>query len=194
MSILSLARRAVLTEAGGLQTLAAKLDTSFESAARLLLVRGKIVCSGVGKSGHVAAKLAATLTSLGSRAIFLHPTEAAHGDLGVIVPAEDAVLALSRSGSAAELRPLMAFAADHRIPTVLVSERADKLLGGFADVIIRLPRATEVWGHAPTTSTVMQMAVGDALAAALAVARRFKKEDFFDIHPAGDLAGRVEGI
>ncbi len=187
MNILTLARRAIKQEAAGLQALAAKLDVNFDSAVRRLRVPGKVICSGVGKSGHVAAKVAATMTSLGTRAIFLHPTEAAHGDLGIIVPEEDALLVFSRSGTAIELVPLLKFAAEHDLATVLVSERRDKLLGGLADVIVRLPHAPEVWGHAPTTSTIMQMAVGDALAVALAVVRGFKHEDFLGIHPAGAL-------
>ncbi len=187
MNILALARRAIKLEAAGLQALAAKLDVNFDDAVRRLHVDGKIICSGVGKSGHVAAKVASTMTSLGTRAIFLHPTEAAHGDLGILVPGEDALLIFSRSGSAHELVPMMKFADDHGDSCVLISEHSNKLLGGLADVTVRLPRVTEVWGHAPTTSTIMQMAVGDALAVALAVIRKFKPEDFLNIHPGGVL-------
>ena len=187
MNTLALARRAIKLEAAGLQALAAKLDTTFSAATSCLHVPGKVICSGVGKSGHIAAKVGATMTSLGTRAIFLHPTEAAHGDLGLLVPEEDALLVFSRSGSAIELVPVMKFAGDHGIGCVLISEHPDKLLGGLANVTVRLPRVTEVWGHAPTTSTIMQMAVGDALAAALAVVRGFKHEDFLGIHPGGVL-------
>jgi arabinose-5-phosphate isomerase len=174
-------------EARGLQALASKLDAEFGRALDLLDVEGKIVMSGVGKSGHVCRKLAATFTSLGRHAIFIHSSEAAHGDMARIRPGKDAILALSRSGKAKELQPIMDFASDRNIPIVLVSENHQSGLASFADAIIKLPRIEEAWGHAPTTSTTMQMAVGDAIAVCLAERHGWTEKDFRAHHPGGAL-------
>ena len=174
-------------EARGLQALAAKLDANFGRALDLLDVEGKIVMSGVGKSGHVCRKLASTFTSLGRHAIFIHSSEAAHGDMARIRPGKDAVLALSRSGKAMELQPIMNFASDKDIPTVLISENYITGLALIADACIKLPRIEEAWGHAPTTSTAMQMAVGDAIAVCLAERHGWTEQDFRAHHPGGAL-------
>ena len=173
-------------EAKGLQALAAKLDTSFEKACELLDVEGQIVLTGVGKSGHICRKLAATLTSLGRVSIFIHPTEAAHGDMARL-GIRDAVLALSRSGKAVELNPLLTFAAERDIPSVLISENTKTGLAQMVDAVIKLPRIEEAWGHAPTTSTSMQMALGDAIAVVLAERHGWTEADFKAHHPGGAL-------
>lgn len=178
--------RVIKQEIKGLQALSTRLDAKFDAAVEALRVSGKIILTGVGKSGHVARKLAATMTSLGSPAVYMHPTEAAHGDMGFLGN-NDAVIALSRSGKASELEPLLAYAATLNAPTVLISENADSGLALLVDVVLKLPRVDEAWGHAPTTSTVMQMGIGDALAISLAEERGFTVEDFKRTHPGGDL-------
>lgn len=185
--MLNTGAKVIKQEARGLQALAAKLDKNFVKAVGLLDVPGKIVLTGVGKSGHVCRKLAATLTSLGRPAIFIHPTEAAHGDMALIQESEDAVLILSRSGQAGEVQNIVQFAQYRKIPVVLVSE-ADKMgLALMANAVIKLPRVDEAWGHAPTTSTTMQMAVGDAIAVCLAERHGWTEKDFRAHHPGGAL-------
>jgi len=174
-------------EIKGLQALSQRIDAKFETAVEWLDVEGKIIVTGVGKSGHVARKLSSTMTSLGTPAIFVHPTEAAHGDLGILDTDQDAMLMLSRSGSAIELLPIAGFAVDNQIPFILISENADNGLCLMANITLKLPRVAEAWGHAPTTSTVMQMAIGDALSIALAEKRSFTKERFNQTHPGGIL-------
>lgn len=185
--MLNTGAKVIKQEAKGLQALAAKLDKTFIRAVDLLDVEGKIVLTGVGKSGHVCRKLAATFTSLGRPAIYLHPTEAAHGDMARIRTKGDALLFLSRSGNASELLPLFNFAARADIRTVMVSENNRAGLSLLADAVIKLPRIEEAWGHAPTTSTTMQMAVGDAIAVCLAERHGWTEEDFRAHHPGGAL-------
>ncbi len=181
------ARNVLKQEIKGLQALSQRIDATFERALHLLDVNGKIVLSGVGKSGHICRKLAATLTSLGRPAIFVHPTEAAHGDMALLGK-DDALLILSRSGKASELVPLLHYARDHKLPTVLMSEIRVDGLSVMVDCTLKLPRVDEAWGHAPTTSTVMQMALGDAIAVALAERNGWTEEDFKAHHPGGELA------
>lgn len=185
--MLKIGRKAIQQEAKGLQALAAKLDRNFEEAVGLLLrCDGTIILSGVGKSGQVARKLASTFTSLGSRAVFLHPTDAAHGDMGLVDPS-DAIIVLSRSGQALELTPLVQYAWEKDCPIILISESDNTFLAKKASVVVRLPKVAEAWGHAPTTSTIMQMALGDALAVTMATAMKFTVEDFRRTHPGGVL-------
>ncbi len=180
-------RAVIKQEIKGLQALAQRIDVRFEAAVELLDVPGKVIVTGVGKSGHVARKLAATMTSLGSPAIFVHPTEAAHGDLGLLGTG-DAVLALSRSGKAVELGDLLMAAVEFPVPVVLITELSVSMgLTTYADVILKLPKVKEAWGDAPTTSTTMQMALGDALAVALAERRGFMTSDFRRTHPGGHV-------
>ncbi len=186
MDLQSIGRRVVKQEIKGLQALEHQIDRRFARAVELLDVSGKIICTGVGKSGHIARKLAATMTSLGSPAIFIHPTEASHGDLGLIQK-NDAIFCLSRSGSAIECMPLLTYACKQDIDSVLLSEQDKSSLGHLATVTIKLPIIDEAWGHAPTTSTVMQLALGDSLAIALAERRGFKWSDFQLVHPGGAL-------
>lgn len=184
---ISTAAKVIRQEARGLQALATRLDVNFGRSIEMLDVEGKIVLTGVGKSGHVCRKLAATFTSLGRSAIFLHPTEAAHGDMARIRKGKDAILALSRSGQATELQPIILFAQHKDIPVVLVSENNKAGLALAVNAVIKLPKIEEAWGHAPTTSTTMQMAVGDAIAVCLAERHGWTEEDFRAHHPGGAL-------
>ncbi len=184
------------TEAAGLRALAAGLDATFGLAVeRLASASGRVVVSGMGKSGHVARKIAATLASTGTPALFVHPAEASHGDLGMIV-AGDAVLALSNSGETAELADLVAHTRRFAMPLVAITARAGSTLANAADVALLLPAASEAcpMGLAPTTSTTMQMALGDALAVALLTRRGFTAADFRQFHPGGKLGARLRRV
>jgi arabinose-5-phosphate isomerase len=190
------ARAVLRTEAAGLQALAASLDGSFERAVdTLAAASGRVVVSGMGKSGHVARKIAATLASTGTPALFVHPAEASHGDLGMIVPG-DAILALSNSGETAELADLVAHSRRFALPLVAITARPGSTLAAAADIALVLPSAAEAcpMGLAPTTSTTMQMALGDALAVALLNRRGFTAADFHQIHPGGRLGTRLRRV
>jgi arabinose-5-phosphate isomerase len=154
--------------------------------------KGRIVCMGVGKSGHVARKIAATLASTGSPAIFVHLSEASHGDLGMI-SGQDVILALSKSGEVKELADTLAYAKRFAIPLIAVTAHADSTLGRAADVSLLLPDAAEATSevNAPTTSTTLQMALGDALAAALIERRGFTARDFHVFHPGGKIGAML---
>jgi arabinose-5-phosphate isomerase len=193
---LDVARAVLATEAAGLTALAAALDDGFAAAVALLgAASGRVVVSGMGKSGHVARKIAATLASTGTPALFVHPAEASHGDLGMIV-AGDAVLALSNSGETPELADLVAHTRRFGIGLVAITAGPDSALAGAADVLLLLPRAAEAcpMGLAPTTSTVMQMALGDALAVALLTRRGFSAAEFRRFHPGGRLGARLKRV
>ena len=193
---LDVARSVLRTEAAGLRALAERLDGGFARAVDLLAgATGRVAVTGMGKSGHVARKIAATLASVGTPALFVHPAEASHGDLGMIV-AGDAVLALSNSGETAELADLVAHTRRFALPLVAITARADSALAGAADVALLLPPAAEAcpMGLAPTTSTTMQMALGDALAVALLTRRGFTAADFRQFHPAGRLGARLKRV
>jgi arabinose-5-phosphate isomerase len=195
-SALAVARAVLATEAQALQTLAAGLDEAFGRAVDLLFtLSGRVVVSGMGKSGHVGRKLAATLASTGTPALFVHPAEASHGDLGMILPG-DAVLALSNSGETAELADLVAHASRFALPLLAITARADSALARQADVVLLLPAAPEAcpMGLAPTTSTTMQLALGDALAVALLTRRGFTATDFRQFHPGGRLGARLKRV
>ena len=195
-SDLDVARAVLGTEAAGLRALAAGLDGNFSRAVDFLArASGRVVVSGMGKSGHVAHKIAATLASTGTPALFVHPAEASHGDLGMIVPG-DAVLALSNSGETTELADIVAHARRFGLPLVGITARADSALAAAADVALILPAAMEAcpMGLAPTTSTTMQMALGDALAVALLTRRDFTATDFRQFHPGGQLGARLKRV
>ncbi len=190
------ARRVLTTEAEGLLALASALDDSFVRALDLLgSASGRIVVTGMGKSGHVARKIAATLASTGAPSLFVHPAEASHGDLGMIVPG-DAVLALSNSGETAELADLVAHCHRFGLPLVAITARAGSALAKAANEALILPPAEEAcpMGLAPTTSTSMQMALGDALAVALLTRRGFTAQDFRRFHPGGRLGQRLRRV
>jgi arabinose-5-phosphate isomerase len=195
-SDLEVARAVLSTEAAGLRALAAGLDGSFTHAVdRLSSASGRVVVSGMGKSGHVARKIAATLASTGTPALFVHPAEASHGDLGMII-AGDAVLALSNSGETPELADLVAHSRRFAIPLVAITARAGSALATAADVTLLLPTAAEAcpMGLAPTTSTTMQIALGDALAVALLTRRGFTVAEFRQFHPGGKLGARLRRV
>lgn len=183
------ARRVLRLEAEALGALSDALDDSFVRAVEILArVSGRIVVTGMGKSGHIGRKIAATLASTGAPAFFVHPGEASHGDLGMVTKA-DAVLALSNSGDTAELSDIIAFTRRFAIPLIGVTRRAPSTLADQADVLLLLPPAPEACplGLAPTTSTTMTLALGDALAVALLESRGFTASDFHQLHPGGQL-------
>jgi arabinose-5-phosphate isomerase len=193
---LDVARTVLGTEATGLRALAAGLDDSFTRAVELLDgATGRIVVSGMGKSGHVARKIAATLASTGTPALFVHPAEASHGDLGMIV-AGDVVLALSNSGETVELADLVAHTRRFGLKLIGITARDGSALATASDVALLLPAAAEAcpMGLAPTTSTTMQMALGDALAVALLTRRGFTAGDFRQFHPGGKLGARLRRV
>ncbi len=193
---LDTARDVLATEAAGLRALAASLDEAFTRAVALLAgAAGRVVVTGMGKSGHVARKLAATLASTGTPALFVHPAEASHGDLGMIVPG-DVVLALSNSGETAELADLIEHARRFGLNLIAITGRAGSTLAAAADAVLLLPPAREACplGLAPTTSTTMQLALGDALAVALLTRRGFGRADFRRIHPGGRLGARLRRV
>lgn len=187
------ARRVLALEAEALTRLCDSLDERFSAAVDLLAnTKGRIVVSGMGKSGHIATKIAATMASTGAPAMFVHPAEASHGDLGMIT-AEDALILLSNSGETAELADLTQFAKRRQIPLVALVGRAKSTLGDAATVALIMPDAPEACplGLAPTTSTTMMLALGDALAVALLERRGFTAEDFQAYHPGGKLGRRL---
>ena len=193
---LETARRVLRLEAAALEATAAGLDDRFDAAVRLLAgTTGRVVVSGMGKSGHIGRKIAATFASTGTPAQFVHPGEASHGDLGMIIRG-DAVLALSNSGETAELGDLVAHTRRFGIPLIAIVGRAGSTLARDADVALVLPAAQEACplGLAPTTSTTMQLALGDALAVALLERRGFGPEDFRVFHPGGKLGARLSRV
>lgn len=180
-------------EAHALTLMAHGLDHAFCDAVECLYgISGRIAVTGMGKSGHVARKIAATLASTGSPAYFIHPGEASHGDLGMLV-SDDAVLALSNSGNSAELADIILYAGRRGIPIVGVTRNADSLLGRQATRLLLLPVVPEAdpLDCAPTTSTTMQMALGDALALTLMCRRGCTPEEFHRWHPGGSLGRRL---
>ncbi|HVY15097.1 MAG TPA: KpsF/GutQ family sugar-phosphate isomerase [Rhodopila sp.] len=195
-SDLQVARDVLSAEAAGLLSLATSLGERFTDAVDCLArASGRVVVTGMGKSGHIARKIAATLASVGTPSLFVHPAEASHGDLGMIVPG-DAVLALSNSGETAELADLVAHTRRFGLTLVAITGRADSTLARAADVALVLPRAPEAcpMGLAPTTSTTMQLGLGDAIAVALLTRRGFTATDFRRIHPGGRLGARLRRV
>ena len=190
---LAVARRVIQAEIGGLESLAETLDDTFHKAvAACAAVRGRIIVTGVGKSGHIAHKIAATLASTGTPAQFVHPVEASHGDLGMI-GSEDAILALSNSGETSELADIIAYSRRFEIPLIAITGGSRSTLAEAADIVLLLPAAAEAcpMGLAPTTSTTMMMTLGDALALALLERRGFSSADFQLFHPGGRLGRRL---
>jgi len=193
---LDTARRVVAIEAAGLAALGEGLGDSFVRAVEAILsARGRVIVSGMGKSGHVGRKIAATLASTGTPAQFVHPAEASHGDLGMVTEA-DVALVLSNSGETPELSDIIAHTRRFGIPLIGVAARAGSTLLRQSDVAIVLPVAEEACGTGivPTTSTTMTLALGDALAVALMEHRRFTPEHFRAIHPGGRLGARLSRV
>jgi len=190
---LDAARRVLWTEAEALTALAEALDDRFEQVVeQLVRTRGRTVVTGMGKSGHVARKIAATLASTGTPALYVHPAEASHGDLGMIT-GEDAVLALSNSGETPELADIVAYTRRFSIPLVAIVGRAESSLVEAADLALVLPARPEAcpMGLAPTTSSTAMLALGDALAVALLERRGFGTREFSLLHPGGKLGKKL---
>lgn len=190
---LSLAVETLQIEAQAVLDMAQRLDERFSRAVALVLAsRGRVVVMGMGKSGHVGRKIAATLASTGSPAMFVHPAEASHGDLGMIT-AGDVVLGISNSGESEELTTLLPLIKRMGVPLIALTGRADSTLGRHADVVLDASVAKEACPHnlAPTASTTAQLAMGDALAVALLDARGFRADDFARSHPGGALGRKL---
>ncbi len=172
----------------GLEAMKAALDARFVQAAEYVLnMKGRLIITGMGKSGHIARKIAATFASTGTPAHFVHPAEASHGDMGMIAP-DDVIIMLSNSGETAELQEMIAYAKRFAIPLIALVRREKSLLVTVADVPVILPELPEASATgAPTTSTSMMLAYGDALAMAVLEQRGFTQEDFGTFHPGGKL-------
>lgn len=197
MSIyLETARRVIATEADGLALLSAGLGDSFDKAVETILAaRGRVVVSGMGKSGHIARKIAATLASTGTPAQFVHPAEASHGDLGMVAEGDVAVV-ISNSGETPEIADIVAHTRRFNIPLIGIASREGSTLIRQSDVALILPSAPEACGKGivPTTSTTMTLALGDALAVALMEHRRFTPEHFRTFHPGGKLGAQLSRV
>ena len=183
-------------EGDALKILADNLDTSFADALNILRkVEGRVIVTGMGKSGHIGHKIAATMASTGTPAQFVHPGEASHGDLGMVTK-QDAVLALSNSGNVAELGDLIAYTRRFLIPLIAITSRRASTLGEAADVVLELPPVGEACplGLAPTTSTTLMIALGDALAVALYERRGFSAVDYKVFHPGGSLGRKLLAV
>jgi arabinose-5-phosphate isomerase len=192
----SAANRVLNLAADGLKAIADNLDDAFIAALDLFeSVQGRVVITGMGKSGLIGRKIAATLASTGTPSFFVHPAEASHGDLGMITE-KDAVLALSNSGETAELADILAYTRRFRIPLVGITRDATSSLGEASDIVLVLPRVAEACpnGLAPTTSTTMMLAYADAIAVALLERRNFTAKDFKVFHPGGALGKRVQKV
>lgn len=190
------AKRVISEEARALDALAASLDGGFTAAVEAILTaKGRVIVSGIGKSGHIARKIAATLASTGTPAHFVHPAEASHGDLGMVT-ADDIVLAISNSGEAPELADLLNYTRRFGIPLIGLSSRPESSLMSLADYMLLIPQTGEACGHGivPTNSTAMTLALGDALAIALMEQRSFSAEDFRAFHPGGKLGARLAKV
>ncbi|NNE56923.1 MAG: KpsF/GutQ family sugar-phosphate isomerase [Hellea sp.] len=193
---ISAARRVLTIETDALKALSESLSDEFSEVVEVLkALKGQIVLTGVGKSGHVARKIAATLASTGSPALYIHPTEASHGDMGMISK-EDAVIALSRSGETTELADIIGYCRRFSIALIGMTVKADSALGRAANHLLLLPDAPEACGEtsAPTTSTTLQMALGDGLAVALLEAKGFTAKDFKTYHPGGALGASLATV
>jgi len=195
-SILETARAALLTESTGVQALANALGAPFEAAVQAIeSIPGRVIVSGMGKSAHVARKIAATLASTGQPAYFVHPSEASHGDLGMITP-QDLVIILSYSGETQELGGLITYTRRFNIPLIAITGNGTGTLATVATITLELPKIPEAcpMGLAPTTSTTMMMALGDALAIALLSQRGFSATDFQVFHPGGNLGSSLTRV
>ena len=191
--VLSMAARTFEIEARALTALAARLDEGFVRAVQAMLAcRGRVVVMGMGKSGHVGRKIAATLASTGTPAMFVHPAEASHGDLGMVVPG-DVVLAISNSGESDELGAILPAMRRMGVCFIAMTGRSASMLAKHADIVLNTAVDEEACplNLAPTASTTAQMAMGDALAVALLDARGFKEADFARSHPGGVLGRKL---
>lgn len=199
-AMIASALRTLEAEAGGVTALAIamrdQLNGPFCAAVEMIrAARGRVIISGMGKSGHIGRKIAATLSSTGTPSHFVHPGEASHGDMGMITP-DDVIIALSWSGETAELKNLINYSRRFRIGLVAVTSEGKSTLAAAADIVLKLPQAREACPHnlAPTTSSLMQLALGDALAVALLESRGFTALDFGLLHPAGRLGAMLKFV
>ena len=197
---LTSARRAIDIETEGLVALRAAIDdglgAKFVEAIEILRnAGGRVILCGVGKSGHIARKIAATMASTGTTAMFVHGTEASHGDLGMVT-SDDVLVMLSNSGETPELKDVLVYSRRFAVPLIAITGKADSALGKAADVVLELPKAKEACpiGLAPTTSTTLQMAIGDALAIALLDDRGFTTSDYQKFHPGGRLGAALTQV
>lgn len=199
-SAIAAAVRTIRTEQSGVAALAEALDNGLsgpfvDAVQTISAIGGRVIVTGVGKSGHIGSKIAATLASTGTPAYFVHSAEANHGDLGMVAR-DDVIIALSWSGETAELNGIVAYAKRFSIPLIAVTSGEDSALGRAADIILKLPRVAEACPHglAPTTSTLMQLVMGDALAVALLEARGFTADHFKAFHPGGQLGANLTHV
>ncbi|WP_337180884.1 KpsF/GutQ family sugar-phosphate isomerase [Shinella sp.] len=194
------ALRTIETEKAGLIALSAALegemhDVFCEAVALIGGIAGRVIVTGIGKSGHIGTKIAATLASTGTSSFFVHPVEANHGDLGMI-GRDDVILALSWSGETAELQGIVSYSRRFSIPLIAMTSGERSALARAADIVLLLPKTQEACPHglAPTTSTLMQLALGDAIAVSLLEARGFTATDFKTFHPGGKLGASLSHI
>ncbi len=193
MDFISIAKEVLLIEAKELEIAASNISSEIEKAVHLIgKAKGKLIVTGVGKSGLVGGKLAATFASTGTSSFFLHPTEAMHGDLGMISKG-DIVLAISYSGESEELKVLLPHLKRFDIPLIAMAKDINSTLGSFADIFLNISITKEACplNTAPTSSTTLTMALGDALAVCLMKYKNFKKEDFASFHPGGSLGKKL---
>ncbi|TPK66038.1 MULTISPECIES: KpsF/GutQ family sugar-phosphate isomerase [unclassified Mesorhizobium] len=194
------ALRTVATEQSGVAALAEALENGLakpfaEAVDMISRIEGRVIVTGVGKSGHIGSKIAATLASTGTPAFFVHPAEANHGDLGMIAR-DDAIIAMSWSGESKEMMGIVAYSRRFSIPLIAITSGETSALARAADVVLLLPRAPEACPHglAPTTSALLQLVMGDALAIALLEARGFTPDHFRTFHPGGQLGANLMQI
>jgi arabinose-5-phosphate isomerase len=192
------ANRTLSVESDGLaalmESMSGPLGAAFTAAIKAIhAAKGRIVVTGIGKSGHIGRKIASTLASTGTPAMFVHPSEASHGDLGMVTP-DDLVLALSWSGESSELAAILSHTRRFRVPLVALTSVIESTLGRAADIVLAMPTVTEACPHglAPTTSTLLQLAMGDAIAIALLESRGFTAQDFRIFHPGGKLGASLK--
>ena len=199
-TIINSALRTLEAEGSGVDALAAAIRNHLGSAViatveRIRAASGRVIVTGIGKSGHVARKIASTFASTGTPALYVHPAEASHGDLGMITK-DDVIVALSWSGETAELKNLTDYSRRHRIGLIAMTASPDSTLAKTADVVLAMPQAREACPHnlAPTTSSLMQLALGDALAIALLESRGFTAAQFGLLHPGGKLGSLLKMV
>jgi arabinose-5-phosphate isomerase len=193
LSMIEIARRVLTTEAEAIESLIGKLDGGFEKAVDIIFSsRGRVIVTGIGKSGIVGKKIAATLASTGTPAFFMHPVEASHGDLGMVTR-DDVIIAISNSGETEELAGLIPFLKRFDLGLISLTGNPDSTIARAADVNIDISVKEEACtlGIVPTSSTTATMAMGDAIAVALLIRRRFRREDFAFFHPSGTLGKRL---
>lgn len=188
-AILASGQNVFRAESEALRLQAERIDGNFAKAVhQIVACKGRVIVTGMGKSGHIARKIAATMASTGTPSYFVHPGEASHGDLGMVMP-EDVVIAISNGGESPELADIVQYARRFTIPLIAITSREESSLAQASDTLLLLPRQPEVGalGLAPTTSTTMTLALGDALAVAVLEYKGFTAEDFRNFHPGGKL-------